>query len=313
MNEREDYLDKLLRGVEGESEITEDEDDFFSNFGDPVSDDDEDDFLKAFEKSKSKPKAESDSKDEEDFNLDDIDNIVSNIKNGTLDDLDEIDSLDNGKDLSIEESLRNYDDDDFGLGDVGAGYSDSGSEPENDSEADFEVNTLDGEGESDFNSEETNQELLDMLSGIGEDEKEEPLVDLGDGETFMEDDFVNNLDGETADMPASDDIGSDGLEGLMDSGDSDMEDLARQLEGLGLDDVDSSIDMDDGAKDEPAPEKDKNKKEKKAKNRKETEGDEKKPGLFKRFGLLLFGEEDKVIDASDVENLSEEEIGRAHV
>lgn len=307
MNEREDYLDKLLRGVEGESEITEDEDDFFSNFGDPVSDDDEDDFLKAFEKSKSKPKAESDSKDEDDFNLDDIDNIVSNIKNGTLDDLDEIDSLDNGKDLSIEESLRNYDDDDFGLGDVGAGYSDSGSEPENDSEADFEVNTLDGEGESDFNSEETNQELLDMLSGIGEDEKEEPLVDFGDGETFMEDDFVNNLDGETADMPASDDTGSDGLEGLMDSGDSDMEDLARQLEGLGLDDVDSSIDMDDGAKDEPAPEKDKNKKEKKAKNRKGTEGDEKKPGLFKRFGLLLFGEEDKVIDASDVENLSEED------
>ncbi len=305
MNEREDYLDKLLRGVEGESEITEDEDDFFSRFGDPVSDDDEDDFLKAFEKSKSKSRGESGSKDDDDFNLDDIDNIVSNIKNGTLDDLDEIDSLDDGKDLSIEESLRNYDDDDFELSDVGAGYADSEPEPE----TDFEVNTLDGAGESDFNSEEANQELLDMLSGIGEEAKEEPSADFADGDAFTEDDFVNNLDGDAADMTASDDMGSDGLEDLMGSGDSDMEDLARQLEGLGLEDPETYGDMDEGVLDEPAPkkEKNKNKKDKKAKNRKETDGDGKKPGFFKRLSLLLFGEEDKVIDAADVENLTEED------
>ena len=157
MNEREDYLDKLLRGVEGESEVTKDEDDFFSHFGSSVSDDDEDDFLKAFEKSKSasKDKSDSGSGDDLDFDLDDIDNIVSNIKNGTLDDLDSVDSLDDGKDLSIEESLKNYDDD-FGLNDVGAAYMDDASEPEADT--DFEVNTLDGYAEQDYNSGEVNNE-----------------------------------------------------------------------------------------------------------------------------------------------------------
>ena len=78
MNEREDYLDKLLRGVEGESETDHEEDDFFSQFGDPIADDEEDDFLKAFEKSKSMSKSDSGSEngDDLDFDIGDIDNKI---------------------------------------------------------------------------------------------------------------------------------------------------------------------------------------------------------------------------------------------
>lgn len=303
MNEREDYLDKLLRGVEGESEVTEDEDDFFSRFGDPISDDDEEDFLKAFEKSKSRSKGKSDSEDGDDFDLDDIDNIVSNIKNGTLNDLDAVGDLDDGKDLSFEESLKNYDDEDFGLGDIGSSYTESETEAESedDSDSDFEVNTLDEDGESDYNSGEANQELLDMLSEMGDDQTEEQSEDdiSLDEETFMEDDFVDNLEEDPIGSLDSDDFDAEDMGGLEDSENSEMEDLARQLEGLGLDDAASS---NDGTQDAPV-----SKKDKKAKNKEETDGEQKKPGLFKRLSLLLFGEEDKVIDASDVENLSEED------
>lgn len=306
MNEREDYLDKLLRGVEGESEITKDEDDFFSRFGDPISDDDEEDFLKAFEKSKSKSKRKSGSQDGDDFDLDDIDSIVSNIKNGTLDDLDTADSLDDGKDLSFEESLKNYDDDDFGLGEIGNRYMES--EPGEDSDSDFEVNTMDGDdGASDYNSDESNQELLDMLSGIGEDEKEESSGGLSEESTFADDDFVDNLEGGSVGESDPGDFDDANLDDLINSDDSEMEDLARQLEGLGLEDMESSDDHE--AQDAPSPQKDKkdkkDKKGKKAKN--EADGSGKKPGFFKRLSLLMFGEEDKVIDAADVENLTEED------
>lgn len=288
MNEREDYLDKLLRGVEGESE-TKDEDDFFSHFGSSVSDDDEEDFLKAFENSRSnsKGKPESQSGDDLDFDLDDIDNIVSNVKNGTLDDLDTADSLDDSGDLSIEESLKNYDEEDFGLNDIGAGYADLDSEEE----SDFEVNTLDGGEDTDYNSEEANQELLDMLSGIGDDNADsggasDDLSSEGD-ESLSEEDFVDNL---------GEDFGEDAE---ISSGDSEMENLARQLEDLGLQDIDGS--SSDGEQSVPK----ENKKDKKSKGSKEEGGE--KQGFFKRLGRLLFGEDDKVIDASDPEKLSEED------
>ncbi|MCI9526522.1 MAG: hypothetical protein HFH37_06355 [Lachnospiraceae bacterium] len=302
MNEREDYLDKLLRGVEGESEVTKDEDDFFSHFGSSVSDDDEDDFLKAFEKSKSasKDKSDSGSGDDLDFDLDDIDNIVSNIKNGTLDDLDSVDSLDDGKDLSIEESLKNYDDD-FGLNDVGAAYMDDASEPEADS--DFEVNTLDGDADPDYNSGEVNQELLDMLSEMGEEEpqEEEPLANLSsaDEADFMGEDFVNTMSeepgGEIDLQEAEPENAGDG-----------MEDLARQLESLGLEDMEDPNEVTEHAE-AFLPEEDTKKKSKKGKKESVSQDTGEKVGLFKRISLALFGEDDKVIDASDVDSLSEED------
>ncbi len=304
MNEREDYLDKLLRGVEDESEIKED-DDFFSDFGSSVSDDEEDDFLKAFENSRSASKGKSPSPngDDLDFDLDDIDNIVSNIKNGTLDDLDAAGSLDDSGDLSIEESLKSFEEDDFGLNDVGAGYAELDAKDE--SESDFEVNTLDEGEDTDYGTGEANQELLDMLSGIGEDStaNEESLDSFSSesDDNFSDEDFVNNL-GEDF----KEDLGAD-------SGDSDMESLARQLEDLGLQNMDVPSDAAEQEED-VSPEEPKEKKEKKSKKgkkNKKSKGneakDKKEQGFFGRMGTLLFGEDDKVIDASDPESLSEED------
>ncbi len=300
MNEREDYLDKLLRGVEGESETDHEEDDFFSQFGDPIADDDEDDFLKAFEKSKSKSHSDSGSGSGDDFDLDDIDSIVSNIKNGTLDDLEEAGDLDNGRDLSIEESLKNFDDEDFGLNDVGAGYADLDAQPE--PEEDFEVNTLDEDAENAYDSGNASQELLDMLSEMGDDSQEPAAVDdlsSADEENFKEEGFDDSL----LDASAA---GQEEMESS--TGVSGMEDLARQLESLGLDnledpgiaDVQEELSEGDGK----AP---KTKKAKKSKDNAKEGAKEKKPGFFKRIGRVFFGEDDKIIDASDVENLSEED------
>lgn len=300
MNEREDYLDKLLRGVEGGSEVTNDEDEFFSHFGNPISDDDdEDDFLKAFEKSKSvfENKTDSGSRDGLDFDPDDIDNIVSNIKNGTMDELEDLGSLDDGKDLPIEESLKNYDDD-FGLNDIGAGYMDSVAEPE--TEPEFEVNTLDGETESDYKPGEANQELLDMLSEMGEEPQEEEPVDslsAVDNGDFMGEDFVNTMSEEPGQDIDLQDPQAEPAEGA-------MEDLARQLESLGLEDTETPEAMQEHGAVASSDDK-KNKKAKKEKESKDADG--KKPGLFKRLSLALFGEDDKVIDASDVDSLSEED------
>lgn len=299
MNEREDYLDKLLRGVEDQPETKED-DDFFSSFGSSVSDDDEDDFLKAFENSKagSKGKAGSGSGNDLDFDLDDIDNIVSNIKNGTLDDLDAAGSLDDSGDLSIEESLKNYDDDDIGFDDIGAGYADLGTEEE--SESDFEVNTLDQEEDADYNSGEANQELLDMLSEIGDEsaDEEDSLDDLSfaEDESFEDEDFVDNLEEESTG------------ESEPGESDTDMEELARQLENLGLENM-KDPDSLEGLEDDLSEEAPKAKKDKKGKKSKDNAGEEggEKLGFFKRLSKLFFGEDDKVIDASDPDSLSEED------
>lgn len=303
MNEREDYLDKLLRGVEGESETSSEEDDFFSQFGEPVPDDDEDDFLKAFEKSKSKSKGDSQAEngDDLDFDIDDIDNIVSNIKNGTLDDLNGESDLDSGRDLSIDESLKNFEEEDFGLNDVGAGYTDLDSEPEADS--DFEVNTLDSGAENALDSGGASQELLDMLSEMGDDSEEQGAMDdlsSADEENFMEESFGESL---LEDSVGGQEPGESAEEG------SEMEALARQLEGLGLDDMEGPgiTDVQEELSEEENGKKKKAKKAKKAKDNAGEDGKEKKPGFFKRIGRLFFGEDDKVIDASDVENLSEED------
>ena len=158
MNEREDYLDRLLRGVEepGSEEAPGAEEDFFSGLSSAFSKETEDDFLQAFEKSVSNT---SDMGLDKDFDMGDIDQIVNNVKNGTLDDLEQFGTLDDGLDLSIDESLQNYAEEDNGFDDIGTGYKDV--------ESDFVVNNLDGEEDTAYQPGEPNQELLDMLSGIG--------------------------------------------------------------------------------------------------------------------------------------------------
>ncbi len=76
MNEREDYLDRLLRGVEDSPEDSKEDDGLF-DFGSTAEDDD---FLKAFEKSLSGSPETPDPDSDMGFNLDEIDNIVSNAK-----------------------------------------------------------------------------------------------------------------------------------------------------------------------------------------------------------------------------------------
>ena len=81
MNEREDYLDRLLRGIDENPEDGVAEDDFFGGLDSTVSQDTEDDFLKAFEESRSQSSDISQS-GAQDLAMEDVDQIVSNVKNG---------------------------------------------------------------------------------------------------------------------------------------------------------------------------------------------------------------------------------------
>lgn len=90
MNEREDYLDRLLRGMDGESENKDAEDDFFSELG-RVSQEAEDDFLKEFEKSRAQRNNTSEL--EQDEGMDDIDQIMNHVKNSGLEEMEEFEAL----------------------------------------------------------------------------------------------------------------------------------------------------------------------------------------------------------------------------
>ncbi|MCI8300479.1 MAG: hypothetical protein HFI69_09025 [Lachnospiraceae bacterium] len=301
MNEREDYLDRLLRGMDEESENNETEEDFFSSLGGTVSQEAEDDFLKEFEKSR----AQWNDTPEEEQNLDadDVDQIVSNVKNGILEDtedyggLEEYGSLEDGTDLSIDESLQNYTEEDEMLDGIGNNYGNDDSE--------VMVNTMDQEGpEADYNSGEANQELLDMLSGIGEEDSlgaehaESEFSLLGDDPLLSEDGDLNMQDSlenqEDLEAPQSGE------------GESAAESLARQLENLGLD----LEEEDDSQKQEPAKKKKDKKKNKKASADEEESGE--KLGFFKRLSKLLFdGEELIELSEEETKKLKEEESKKA--
>lgn len=264
MNEREDYLDRLLRGVEepGSEEAPGAEEDFFSGLGSAFSEEPEDDFLQAFEKSVSNT---SDMGVDRDFDMGEIDQIISNVKNGTLDDLDQFGTLDDGLDLPIDESLRNYTEEDSGFDDIGTGYKDA--------ESDFVVNNLDGEEDTAYKPGEPNQELLDMLSGIGE----EPPAEESESQN---DSFV--LEEETPPDEASLDTSLDFENSPEQDQPMQVEDavekLAKELEGLGLENDEISI-LDEEPKEAPQEE-----------SQQEEMGEE-KTGFFQRLGLLLFGED----------------------
>lgn len=163
MSEREDYLDELLKEMDGNSNKPEEhtrEEGFVDSFDKELEGINEEEFLREFEKSLgedldadletefSKSNESSSDLEEElglnadstsaDF-MDDIDHIVNNVKNGTLDD-----GLGDG-DLSIEESLKNFEEEDPDLDEIGREFAAD----------DSYVNTLDA--------------VLDVAGGLSED------------------------------------------------------------------------------------------------------------------------------------------------
>lgn len=289
MNEREDYLDRLLRGMDGESENKDAEDDFFSELG-GVSQEAEDDFLKEFEKSRAQ--WNNTSEPEQDEGMDDIDQIMNHVKNSGLEEMEEFGSLEDGTDLSIDESLQNYTEEDEGLDHIGGYDSD---------DSNVMVNTMDQDQGADYNTGEANQELLDMLSGIGEEDS------LGEEGFQQEDDFSllgeDSMSGEelqdSLDEPESLDAPQSP------EGESAAESLARQLENLGLDMEEEGALQGQ----EPSKKKD-NKKKKEASEEKGENGE--KLGFFQKLSKLLFdGEELIELSEEETKELKEEESKKA--
>lgn len=142
MNERENYLDRLLAGIEDKPEMDldgqETDEEFLAGLENSALDEDEEAFLQDFEHKFSDMNSNSDM----DFDMDDVDHIISNVKNGTMDDFDSKDS----SEFSLEKFAE-----------------------ENAAEADFMVNTLDGDSDMDYGQGASDKELLEMLSGISED------------------------------------------------------------------------------------------------------------------------------------------------
>lgn len=141
LSEREEYLDELLKGMDGNSNQPERhtrEEGFVDSFDKELEGINEEEFLREFEKSlgddldadletEFSKSNESNSDLEEELGLntdstsadfmDDINHIVNNVKNGTLDD-----GLGDG-DLSIEESLKNFEEEDPDLDEIGREFA----------------------------------------------------------------------------------------------------------------------------------------------------------------------------------------------
>lgn len=139
MSEREEYLDELLKEMDGNSNEPEEhtrEEGIVDNYDKELEGINEEEFLREFEKSlgedldadlETEFSKGSDSDWEEELSLDadgtsadfmdDIDSIVNNVKNGTMDD-----GLGDG-DLSIEESLKNFNEEDPDLDEIGREFA----------------------------------------------------------------------------------------------------------------------------------------------------------------------------------------------
>ncbi len=280
LNEREDYLDRLLRGVEdgpdGGDRGTED--DFFGD-SDTFLDDGDDDFLKAFEKSRSDQKGPDGDDDDGldgdgdldfdmDFDMDDIDDIVSNVKNGMLGD---------EKDLPIDESI-----DDSGDEELDGIRTEFGAQED---DQDFMVNTMDEDDPDPQGTDGDGQDLMDMLSGLGEEDHAEDPLDSEEDDADL-DIMARNLAAEIDEL------------GLENDGDEDI---------MG---ADLGLEPELGAEEEEEDEDEGGKKGRKKKKKKE-KGE--KPGFFKRIATALFGEEEAapgaVPEAGELENISDENMG----
>jgi len=291
LNEREDYLDRLLRGMDGESENKDAEDDFFSELG-GVSQEAEDDFLKEFEKSRAQ--WNNTSEPEQDEGMDDIDQIMDHVKNSGLEEMEEFGSLEDGTDLSIDESLQNYTEEDEGLDHIGGGYDSDDSN--------VMVNTMDHQDQgADYNPGEANQELLDMLSGIGEEDSlgEEGFQQEENFSLLEEDSMLGEEQQDSLNEPKSSDAQQSS------EGESVAESLARQLENLGLD-----MEEEDSLQRQESSKKKDKKKKKEASEEKGENGE--KLGFFQKLSKLLFdGEELIELSEEETKELKEEESKKA--
>lgn len=149
MGEREEYLDELLKEIDDEKDQEGKAAEVWDDFDKEMEGIDEEDFLKEFEKSLGDDldsnmetefsKADtSESEFETELGLDDdstspdfmdsIDSIVNNVKSGNLDD-----GFGNG-DLSLEESLKNFNEEDPVLDEIGQGFATDDSYMTNESE-----------------------------------------------------------------------------------------------------------------------------------------------------------------------------------
>ena len=163
MNEREDYLDRLLRGVEDSPEDSKEDDGLFDF---DAATDEEDDFLKAFERSLSDSPESSGSDSDMDFNLDEIDNIVSNVKSkASADDQDfMVNTMEDEGYGSASDAGQDLDDllsgiggeEDAGAGGFGLGDDDS-----------FELEK--GDGSDDFPDMEGDISPKDELDSMAEE------------------------------------------------------------------------------------------------------------------------------------------------
>lgn len=151
MSEREEYLDKLLRDMESGNSGQATEDEILDDYDEKLEGIDEDDFLRQFEKSLGEgldgdmgtefsgdsrdsqdSRNDRNSRDSEDdwdmdFGLDDgstskdfmdsIDDIVNDVKNSTLED-----GFGDG-DLSVEESLKNFGEEDSEFDGIGQEFA----------------------------------------------------------------------------------------------------------------------------------------------------------------------------------------------
>lgn len=289
MSEREDYLDKLLRDMgTGGSGKTESPEEFLENYDRDLSGIDEKDFLSEFEKSLEEDTDFDESSfddndfDDSDFDLDaelgiekdmdsdefmsGINDIVSNVKNAVSDDKD---AFGEG-DLPFEESFQALDEEDPTLDKIGNEFAVSDS--------DFLVNTLDdGTQIPEASVANPAQELLDAISAIPEEELEAGQSESEEWEG-QENISVSDLD-------------------------SVAQDLAKEIEGLNLDEEDTQ-----------ATKKKISKKKESIEDADAGEKTKEKKGFLKRLSTFFFGEEDtdaaegKISETGDLQNISDENL-----
>ncbi len=186
MNEREDYLDRLLRGVEDSPEDSKEDDGLFDF---DAATDEEDDFLKAFERSLSDSPESSGSDSDMDFNLDEIDNIVSNVKSkASADDQDfMVNTMEDEGYGSASDAGQDLDDllsgiggeEDAGAGGFGLGDDDSFELEKGDGSDDFPdmEGDISPKDELDSMAEELAREMDELDFGGQEDDADFPEYD----------------------------------------------------------------------------------------------------------------------------------------
>lgn len=281
MSEREDYLDKLLRDMEtGGSGKPESQEEFLENYDNGLSGIDEKDFLSEFEKSLEEDSDFDDGSfddsefDDSEFDLDaelEQDTASDDFMSGINDIVSNVKNANMGEADSVGEGDLSFEESFQGLDEEDPTLDQIGNEFAV-SDSDFIVNTLDGEPQvQEVPKSNPAQELMDAISAIPEEDLEEE-----------KNISVSDLD-------------------------SMAQELAKEIEGLNLEEEDK-----------------KDKKQKKSKKKETAESEDtqekeeknkEKKGFLKRLSIFFFGEEDTespagetISELGDLENISQENL-----